>query len=312
MQRLIAGGTGLIGQHLTQHWINQGINVTILGRDKQKISHCFGTSVNILDWDEFCRLPEHQLRTFTSITNLCGANIGEHRWTKQRKQQIIESRIETTETIVNRLIPLAEQAPILFNASAIGVYGLQKTAPHHLPPAYDEQTNIDFNSYPDFLAEVARLWEKATFPAKAHGVHVNNMRFGVVLTPRGGALERLALPIKLGLGGKIGSGYQPFSWIHIEDLLRIFDYLHMEKQLRGAINCVAPDCVTQKQLVNSIAKQLHRPALFPMPSFVVKLLFGEMGEELLLRGQHVYPKRLLEHDFEFKFGKLEAAVGDLF
>jgi len=311
MQRLIAGGTGLVGQYLVKHWLNQKINITVLGRDKHKISHCFGTSVNIMDWDDFERLPNHDLKSFDSIVNLCGTNIGEKRWSSKRKQLIFDSRIKTTQTIVDKMIPLADQAPKLFNTSAIGVYGLQPTNHQHLPAAFDEDSQIDFHARPDFLATVARAWELATAPAKAHGIHVNNMRFGVVLTPQGGALEKLALPIKLGFGGKIGSGDQAFSWIHIKDLLNIFDFLHQHTELHGVINCVAPECVTQLHLVNTIAKKLHRPALMPLPSFMVKLMFGEMGDELLLRGQHVYPKRLLENNFHFEFATIEKAVGDL-
>lgn len=312
MQRLIAGGTGLIGHYLTEYWVSQNILVTIVGRDKQKISHCFGTAVNILDWDEFEQLSEQDIKAFDSITNLCGVNIGEKRWSVERKKQILNSRIHSTSTIINKLIPLGDQSPTLFNASAIGVYGLQNTSSSHLPPAYDEDSIIDFDTYPDFLAEVARKWERVTTPAKAHGVPIYNMRFGVVLTPQGGALAKLAAPIKLGLGGPIGSGSQAFSWIHIKDLLSIFDFLHQHNQLHGAINCVAPNCVTQKQLVKTIARKLHRPSLLPLPSFMVKLMFGEMGDCLLLNGQHVYPKKLLANDFEFEFATIDAAISDLF
>lgn len=312
MQRLIAGGTGLIGRYLTEYWISQNIFVTILGRNKQKISRCFGTAVNILGWDEFEQLSSQDIKAFDSITNLCGVNIGDKRWSVERKEQILNSRVHSTKTIINKLIPLADQSPKLFNASAIGIYGLQESQPSHLPPAYDEGYVIDFDTYPDFLAEVARKWELATTPAKAHGVPVYNLRFGVVLTPEGGALAKLASPIKFGLGGPVGSGYQAFSWIHIQDLLRIFDFLHHNNQLQGAFNCVAPECITQRQLVKTIAKKIHRPNILPLPSFMIKLIFGEMGDCLVLRGQHVYPQKLLAHDFQFEFATIDAAIDNLF
>lgn len=311
MRRLIAGGTGFVGQNLARHWINQGVQVAILGRDKRKIQRCFGKAVDTITWEQFNTLPVSELKHFQTIVNLCGENIGEHRWSPARKRALIDSRIIPTTLIVDKLKTLGDQAPSLFNASAIGVYGLQQNQIGNLPEALDEEQFIDMHAYPDFLAEIARMWELATEPAKAHGVHVINLRFGVVLGHRGGALGKLITPIKWGLGGKIGCGWQPMSWIHLKDLLAIFDFLLEQPKLHGAVNCVAPSAVSQLQFAHCAASLLHRPCLFPLPAQVVKSVFGEMGECLLLQGQHVYPKRLHATDFHFQFGHLQEALGDL-
>jgi len=311
MHRLIAGGTGLVGQHLVAHWLTQNIAVTVLSRSKEKVAHTFGTSVNAINWHEFNDLKQQDLNQFQSITNLCGVNIGAARWTKSRKQAIIDSRIKTTKTITEKILPLGDNAPRLFNASAIGTYGLQKTIPNHLPQALDEDTPIDFDHPKDFLAEVGSHWEQATITAKAHGIHVVNMRFGVVLTPSGGAFEKLVTPFKFYLGGKIGSGSQAFTWVHIKDLVKIIDFLYEHPDIHGPVNFTAPEAVMQKELAKTIAKTLHKACIFPLPSITVKLLFGEMGECLLLKGQNIYPKKLIAHDFEFEYPEINSAVQNL-
>ena len=198
MERLIAGGTGLIGQQLVHHWLKQKHIITVVGRDVKKIQQCFGNKVSAMSWENFTKLPEHQLKAFESITNLCGANIGTSRWTPKRKKIIINSRVQTTEKIVDKLLPLADQAPRLFNASAIGIYGAQATLPHHLPTSLDETHSIEVIHPANFLQEIGLAWEQATDIAKARGIHVINLRFGVVLTYKGGAFEKLVTPFKLG------------------------------------------------------------------------------------------------------------------
>lgn len=245
MRCLIAGGTGFIGQNLTRHWINQGGQVTVLGRSQQKIQQCFGNAVSTMTWEQFNAIPASELKHYNAIINLCGENIGEHRWSAVRKQALIDSRIYPTTIIVEKLKSLGDQAPSLLSASAIGVYGLQGNEIGKLPPALDEEQSIDLHNYPDFLAHIARRWELATEPAKAHGVHVINLRFGVVFGHRGGAFKKLITPIQWGVGGKIGCGWQPLSWIHLTDLLHIFDFLLQQPKLHGAINCVAPNAVSQ-------------------------------------------------------------------
>lgn len=311
MKRLIAGGTGLIGQHLVSHWLSQNIEITVLGRNQDKIQQCFGNTVTPMTWETFLELPLQSLKPYESITNLCGENIAEKRWTPERKQSIIQSRILPTQNIVEKLIALGDQAPRLFNASAVGIYGVQTVTNSKMPPALDENTPIDFDNPHDFLQEIATLWEAATQPAKAHGIHVNNMRFGVVLTTEDGALEKMAFPFRFGLGGKIGTGHQPFSWIHIQDLLSIFDFLQVRADIHGPINCVAPNAVSQAELAKAIANALGKPAIIPTPAVAINMVFGEMGKYLLLEGQHVYPSVLTAHDFHFKYPEIKTALVDL-
>lgn len=298
MKRVIAGATGFIGQQLVKKWLTAGHEVIAIGRSYAKIRHCFGTQVQPIEWHE---LNQHIIENAQVIVNLAGANIGAGRWTANRRQQILDSRVNTTRQLAELCARLGAQSPPLFNASAVGVYGLQTSVVDGLPPAIDETVAIDFQKAPDFLAKVGRAWESAAMPAKNAGVRVVWMRFGVVLAKHGGVLPRLTLPVRYFLGGPIGSGQQPFSWISLEDLLAAIDFLLDKSEIDGAVNLVAPSCVTQKQFVQVLAKILHRPSFFPLPAAILKLFFGQMAEELLLKGQHVYPKRLLELGFQFQY-----------
>jgi uncharacterized protein len=311
MKRLIAGGTGLIGRHLVAHWLKKDIPITVLGRDPAKIQAQFGNTVEALTWEDFMMLPDHAIKQFESITNLCGENIADKRWSHKRKDEILLSRILPTQNIVEKLMPLSDQSPRLLNASAIGVYGAPLTEHHDLSSPVDEETLIDFEHPKDFLQEVATQWEMATTPAKAHGVHVNNLRFAVVLTRKGGALEKMLTPFRLGVGGKIGSGQQAFSWIHIDDLIAMIDFLHAHPDIHGAINCVSPYAISQYTLAKTIGAILHKPSFMPMPAIMVKTLFGELGEALLLNGMNVYPKKLIAHDFHFQYPTIEDALMNL-
>jgi uncharacterized protein (TIGR01777 family) len=189
---------------------------------------------------------------------------------------------------------------------------LQQQFPDDLPPKLDEHTPLDFNNAPDFLSCVGRAWEKATRPLSESGVRVVNLRFGVVLAKKGGALPRIALPFYLFIGGKVGTGQQPFSWIQLDDVIRAFDFLMQNRELSGPINLVAPQCVTQQELAKAIGKVLHRPSVVPMPSIILKLFFGSMAQELLLEGQNVYPQRLLAAGFDFKCPDIESALKHIY
>src|SRR6185312_1821121 len=301
MKRIIAGATGFIGQQLTKRWLAAGHQIVAIGRSRAKIKQCFGAQVQALEWQE---LNTEIIQNAQVVVNLAGANIGAGRWTTKRRQQILDSRVNTTRQLAELCARLGAQSPALFNASAVGVYGLQTSMAEGLPPALDETTTIDFQQAPDFLAKVGRAWELAALPAKNAGARVVWMRFGVVLAKHGGVLPRLALPVRFFLGGPMGSGQQPFSWISLVDLLNAIDFLLDHSEINGAVNLVAPGCVTQKQFIQALAKVLHRPSFFPLPAIVLKLLFGQMAEELLLKGQRVYPKRLLELGFQFKYPKV--------
>lgn len=305
MHRIIIGGTGLIGLQLVDHWLIQGHTVTVIGRSTKKIREIFQNRVNAL---ELKSLKPEIFREAELVVNLAGAGIAEKRWSKERKQEIIQSRINVTQKIVELLTSLGQEAPPLFNASAIGIYGLQEKVINGLPPKLDETTPIDWNLAPDFLSHIGREWEKMTRPAKEKGIRVVNLRFGVVLAKLGGALPKIIQPFYFYLGGEIGTGQQPFTWIAIDDVIRAIDFLLEKRDIAGPVNIVAPGCVTQEKLSKTIGKILHKPSFLPTPAFIMKLIFGEMAHELLLEGQHVYPSVLLDSGFVFSFPEIELAL----
>jgi uncharacterized protein (TIGR01777 family) len=320
---LIAGGTGFIGQALTQHFLTIGYEVAILGRSKKKIINLYGDRVIPLSWKDFevdkvstsnreqsvgaKQRGSDLLSTFDLVINLTGANIAQKRWTSKRKEEILKSRIEPTQILAAICAQLGEKAPTLFNASAVGIYGLQKPVMPQLPLPFNEDQPLDFNASPDFLSQVGQSWEKATHEAAAKGVRVVNMRFAVVLGPNG-LLKKLITPYQLGLGGKLGSGYQPFSWVALEDLIAAIDFLVAHPTIKGPVNIVSPQCLTQAQFAKALAKALHRPAVLKTPAFLLKLVLGEMADELLLNGQCAYPKVLLTHGFTFKYPNINTTL----
>lgn len=309
MHRIIAGGTGLIGKQLAEHWLKQQHAITIVGRSQQHIEKVFGTRVQALTWEQLTR---EVLQSADVVVNLAGANVAEKRWNDARRQEIIDSRIESTKKIAGLLAELGKNSPPLFNANAMGIYGLQVQLPDQLPPRFDENTPIDWKNSPDFLSSVARRWEQATQPAVAAGVRVVLLRFGIVLAKEGGALPMIKKPFELYLGGPTGTGQQPFCWVALDDVIRAIDFLLATPDAAGAFNIVAPECITQGMLTNMLGKLLDRPTFFRMPAFLLKLIFGkDMARELLLEGQHVYPQRLLELGFRFSYPDIESALNHI-
>jgi uncharacterized protein (TIGR01777 family) len=306
MKILITGGTGFVGHHLVKKWQHQH-DLTILGRDIDKIKRCYPT-LKALSWPQL-KQPE-DIQSYDAIINLAGSNLGEKRWTKAQKEAILTSRTETTKHLAQLCSGLGELSPHLYNVSAVGIYGLQA---HLSEPAeaFTEDTPVHWQSAPDFLSYVAGNWEQAAHLAEQAKVAVTYLRFGVVLSDNDGALPQIARPFYFGLGGTIGSGQQPFAWIHIDDLIEAIDFI-VNKKITGPINCVAPENVKQKTLAQTLAKTLHRPALFKTPAFLLKLMLGEMADALLLHGQNVYPKRLLDAGFQFKYPQLAQALKNIY
>lgn len=308
MKIVIAGGTGFIGQALVKHFRAANHQCVVLGRSHEKIKKIFGNTVKAITQKQVLTEGAAEIKTADLLINLAGASIGDKRWSKKRKREILDSRLLPTQRLTAICASLGKNSPPLFNASAIGIYGLQPVTGNVLPTALDERTNIDFNSAPDFLSQVARAWELATQPAKEAGVRVVNLRFGVVLGKNGGVLKKLKLPFLFFIGGPIGSGQQPFSWVAMEDLLRAVDFLFAKPEISGPVNIVAPNCVTQKQLAQALGKVLHRPSFISTPAFILQSLYGEMAKELLLSGQNVYPHILLEKGFQFRYPDITSAL----
>lgn len=300
MQRIITGATGLIGSELVKYWLNQNIEITVIGRDKQKIIKQFGASVKACEWQE---LSINTISNAELIVNLAGANIGDKLWSAKRKNELLTSRIEATQRIANLCAQLGEKSPVLFNASAVGIY----------PFGEQEYTEDYALSAPSsFLNEIAQQWEEATQNAKNNNVRVINMRFGVVLAKQGGALPKMAMPFYFFLGGKVGSGNQWFSWVTIPDICHAIDFIYQHSELNGPINIVAPQTVRQNDFAEILGKTLHRPSKFPLPENIVKLIFGEMGRELLLSGQKVKSKKLVDAGYTFLYPTLTEALQKIY
>lgn len=308
MNILIAGGTGFIGQFLVDYFNKKNYQITVLGRSIKKIRNRYHNKVAAIDWQRLESQGSYAIKKFDLIINLTGAGIADKRWSSARKKELLDSRIKSTKLIVKLCCQLGEQSPELFNASATSVYGIQQTSQTGLPPALDETTDINFDDHKLFSAKLTRLWEKTTWPARDAGIRVVNLRFGVVFGQDGGALARMIVPFKLYLGGKIGSGKQPFSWVCIIDLARAIEFLITNKKLTGPVNIISPKCITQAELANALSKAIHRPALLPTPAFMMKVLFGELANELLLHGQNVYPKILIDQGFQFKYSDIDRAL----
>ena len=302
---LIAGGTGFVGKALVAARLKRGDNVVVVGRSNVKMKKYFSHDVTLLTWSD---LDKEQLLKCDIVINLAGANIGEKRWSQKQKAIIISSRIQTTKRLATYCAELGQKAPRLFNASAIGIYGLQ---PLHHPSTerlVDETQAVSNKVIDTFVAQVATQWEAVTHIAKVHNVPIVNLRFGVVLSQTGGMLKKLWPFYRFGLGQIIGSGEQVLTWVSLEDAINSIDFLIQHPAITGAINIVSPHCITQAQFANTVAHYLHRPCWLRLPNGFVKRLFGQMGSELLLQGQAVYPKRLLENNYTF----LTPTINDLF
>lgn len=295
MNILITGGTGFIGKSLCHILIQQGHSLTVLSRRPALVPELCGVSVSALDSLESLTIDTQ----FDAIINLAGEPIVEKRWSKQRKQQLLDSRIQTTNQLIDWVSRANIKPSVLVSGSAIGIYGNSGNE------LLDEYSNISV--YEDFAQQLCFEWEKAAQKATDFGVRVCLLRTGLVIGKGGGFLQRMLTPFKLGLGGQIGDGQQWMSWIHRNDLIEMIVVLLNSNELSGAFNGTAPNPVTNKEFTQTLAKVLKRPALLPVPAFVLKLMMGEMSS-LILGGQRVIPKRFFDDEFKFQFEHLESAL----
>lgn len=299
MKIAISGGTGLVGKALSHELLQNGHEVIILTRNKTA-SH--GSSdLKYVQWMNVNSQPEKELEGVHAIVNLAGATINS-RWTNEYKERILQSRLQATAEI-NRVMSVLKKKPqVLLNASAVGYYGTSRTA------VFTEGYTSGKN---DFLAETVERWESSALQAENTGVRVVLCRFGVILDEHGGALPRMVLPYKFFTGGKIGSGKQWISWIHIVDTVRALIFAIENQHLRGPVNVTAPSPVTMDQFGENVSSVLHKPHWLPVPPFILKALLGEMSV-LVLEGQRVLPKKLLDAGFSFKFPDLTGALKNIF
>ena len=239
-----------------------------------------------------------RIEGFDAVINLAGESIAEGRWTDDKKRRIRESRVKGTKLLGDALANLTVPPKIFICASAIGYYGNRG----------DEILTEASAAGDDFLAKVCAEWEDATALATEKGIRVVNARFGVILDTEGGALKKMLPPFRLGVGGKVGSGKQWMSWIALADVVGALNFALTNETMRGPVNFVAPNPVTNAEFTKTLGKAISRPTLLPVPGFAVKLLFGEMGEALLLGGQRVKPQQLINENYSFQQPNLDAAL----
>ena len=311
---LITGGSGFIGTALIKQLLLDGHDVTVLTRNEVKTAQYFDRVMK----SEYDKSDTNHIkskvstvqslnslnpeRSFDVVINLAGQGIADKRWSDEVKQQLIDSRVKTTENLLAYLKDVLVKPDVFISGSALGYYGLRKT---------DDEINESGTSDNSFSSQLCQKWEAQAQKIEAMGIRTCYLRTGIVLGKNGGALTKMLPPFKMALGGPIGNGKQWMSWIHMDDIVGMIRFAIENETINGAINGTAPTPVTNKDFSKSLGRAVKRPAIFPMPAFVVKLLFGEMGEELLLAGQRVVPEKMINAGYEFKFTQLDEALKEI-
>lgn len=289
MNILITGGTGFIGRALCRSLIKNGHQVTVLSRQPEYAASVCGQPVKAIKSTAALN-PDSG---FEAIINLAGTPVAGARWTDKRKQLLRDSRLQTTRKLIDYIANSRRKPGVLISASAIGFYG------DHGDIILDETSE----PVSDFAHQLCADWEAEASKASEYGVRVCLLRIGLVIGKQGGFLKRMLPPFKLGLGGRMGSGKQWMSWIHQADLIGMIEKLLVNDKMTGVYNGTAPNPVTNQVFTSTLAEVLRRPAIVPVPAWVLKLVFGEMAT-LLLGGQRVLPGRFLDEGFVFRYETL--------
>lgn len=294
---LVSGMSGPIGAALLPTLKSNGARISRLVRKGGKYPSCDEQQV---PWDPEHPISPESVSGFDAVIHLAGESIV-GRWTDAKKREIRDSRVKGTTHLAQALARSRHKPQVFVCSSAIGYYGDRG----------DEVLNELSAPGTGFLAEVCREWETAAQPAADAGIRTVSMRTGIVLTPKGGALGKMLTPFKMGMGGRIGDGQQWMSWIDVRDMVGAIHHLLKNDLLHGPVNMVAPKPVTNAEFTQTLARALSRPAIFPVPAFVVKLAFGEMGETALLGSQRVEPIQLLSSGYPFRFSELRSSLTSL-
>lgn len=289
---LVSGVSGPIGVALLSSLRTRGCEIARLVRGAS-------TSEDQIAWNPAQPISPETVSGFDAVIHLAGESIV-GRWTSEKKSKIRNSRVEGTRNLAQALAQTKNKPQVFICSSAIGYYGNRG----------DEVLNEQSASGSGFLPEVCREWEAATKAAADVRIRTVQIRTGVVLSPKGGALGKMLMPFKMGIGGRIGDGRQWMSWIDVRDMVGAIHHI-LHSDLQGPVNMVAPKPVTNAEFTKTLASVLSRPAIFPMPAFVVKLAFGEMGETVLLGSQRVEPAQLIGSGYQFHFRDLRASLENL-
>ncbi len=294
MHFLITGGTGFIGSRLTEKFIKKNHQVTILTRNIKKSNNPLIRKAQSID------SLNHAIEDYDVIINLAGESIANGRWTQQKKNSIFESRVKITEKLVSYINNKKKKPQLFISSSAIGYYGNDDDK------EFIETSEPNDNSFTHTLCDI---WEKTAY--KAENTRICCIRTGLVLDSNGGLLTQILPSFKFYLGSSIGKGKQWMSWIHIDDLIGLFEHIIYNESVEGSINATAPHPVRNKDFTKKLGKIVQRPSFLSIPSWILKLSLGEMGESLLLKGQKVLPQKAVDTGYQFKYPQLDKALTDL-
>lgn len=294
MRILITGASGLIGKALQRSFAEKGYEMLLAGRGEPKNANQIQWSVE----DGFREEDLPRIEGLDAVVHLAGEGIAGLRWTDEKKKAIRDSRVNGTRNLVNTLADLKRKPKVLVAGSAMGFYGDRG----------DDILTETSRPGDTFLSDVCKDWETESRRAEDSGIRTVLLRTSIVLSKDGGALATMLTPFKLGVGGVVGSGKQWMSWISLDDVIEIINYAIENENLRGAVNVASPNPVTNEEFTKTLGEVLYRPTFLPLPEFAVNLVFGEMGDALLIDSTRVEPKRLQEAGYKFKFTDLKSAL----
>ena len=296
---VITGATGFIGKKVTNSLIARGDKVTVFTRSVEKAEKIFPGAENLIIWNQGAESGSFSFESIDAVIHLAGENVMGRRWSEQHKKNLLASRVSGTRELTEALEKAKNKPEVFISASAVGYYGNSEEAVDEYSPSGN-----------DFLAGVVKSWEDETKRVDPMKIRRVNIRIGLVLDGKEGTLAKMVVPFRYFIGGPLGSGKQWFPWIHIDDLVGLFLFALDNGNMSGIINGVSPNPVRMDQFCNMLGKVLHRPSLFRIPAFLLRLVLGEAAN-VILSGAQVIPKRTLAAGYKFRFESVSGALNDL-